>query len=87
MAKVFIPAQLVDVTGGLQQVEVSGTTLGQIIDQLEEQFPGIQARLCHEGHLHPSLQVAIDDTISTQGLSAPVTQNCEIHFLPAIGGG
>ena len=87
MAVVFIPAQLRGLAGGNEQVEVSGATVRQVVAALESQFPGIQDRLCANGELAPSLQVAVDGVMSTQGLRAKVGEKSEVHFLPAIGGG
>ena len=46
MATVHIPPQLVRFTDGARQVEIPGTTLREIVDALDERFPGI--RDCHE---------------------------------------
>ena len=45
------------------------------------------ARLCRGDSLAPGLQVSIGNTITTRGLRATLAPDCEIHFLPAIGGG
>ena len=87
MARVFIPAQLRELSGGAKQIELPGTTLRQIIDGLEAAFPGIRERLCSGGAISPALQVSIDGALTSRGLLAPVAPDSEIHFLPAIGGG
>ena len=86
MATVFLPSQMRDLTGGVVQVDSTGTSLAQILDELEARFPGIRERLCDEDGLQPGLQISIDNT-STRKLSTKVESNSEIHFLPAIGGG
>lgn len=87
MPIVFIPAQLRTLTGGVSQLEVEGGTVRELVETLEEQFPGIRARLCQGDELAPSLQVSIDSAMNTQGLRAKVTPGSEVHFLPAFGGG
>jgi sulfur-carrier protein len=87
MPTVFIPAQLRGLTGGLPTVDVRGNTVGEVIAQLDEQFPGIRGRLCQGTDLMPGLQVSIDHRFTRQGLAAPVLPSSEVHFLPAIGGG
>jgi molybdopterin synthase sulfur carrier subunit len=87
MPTVFIPAQLRGLTGGLPTVEVRGGTVGELIMQLEEEFPGFRSRLCKDGDLMPGLQVSIDHRFTRQGLAAAVQPASEVHFLPAIGGG
>mgnify|MGYP001205465066 CR=1 FL=1 len=87
MATVFIPPQLRDLTDGASQVETEGRNVGQLIDRLESQFSGIRARLCRDGQLSPSLQVSVDNVMSSRGLFTKVQPDSEVHFLPAIGGG
>lgn len=87
MATVFIPPQWRDLTKGTSQLEVPGVTVAEVVEQLENQFPGLKARICPSGQLAPSLQLSIDDQMSRRGLRAPLKPNSELHFLPAIGGG
>src|SRR4029077_15271370 len=49
LAIVYIPAQLGGVTGGKSPFEVEGTTVRQVIDNLERACPGIGERLIAEG--------------------------------------
>jgi molybdopterin synthase sulfur carrier subunit len=87
MPIVFIPPGLRDLTGGMAQVAAPGSSVGAVIDALEDQFPGIKARLCRGDSLAPGLQVSIGNTITTRGLRARLEPDSEVHFLPAIGGG
>lgn len=87
MAKVYIPAAWRDLTGDASDVELAGSSLGQIIQALNERFPGIAARACDDGGIAGGLAVSIDGAITSRGLLAPVAVQSEIHFLPAIGGG
>ncbi len=87
MARVFIPAQLRKVSGGQSEIELPGTSLRQIVEGLEEAFPGIRGRLCSGDDIAHTLQVSIDGALTARGLLAPVGPDSEIHFLPAIGGG
>jgi molybdopterin synthase sulfur carrier subunit len=87
MAKVFIPAQWRDLSGGVAEVRLDGESLAQVVAALEARFPGIEARLCDEGRIVGSLAVSIDGAVTSRGLRAAVKPDSEIHFLPAIGGG
>jgi len=87
MATVFIPALLRKLTGGRESIVASGRTVGQIIDQIEEQFPGFRLQVMEKGELKPSIAVSIDGELATGGLFDPVRESSEIHFIPAIGGG
>ncbi len=87
MPIVFIPAQLKSLTGGVSQVEMEVDNVGQVIEQLEAQFPGIRDRLCDGDQLAPTLQVSVDSSMGTRGLRTRVAEAQEVHFLPVIGGG
>jgi molybdopterin synthase sulfur carrier subunit len=87
MPRVFIPSPLRDLTGGQAELDVSGSTVRQLIAALESSFPGIRGRLCQGEELSPALQVSIDGTFSRRGLDARVPPTSEVHFLPVFGGG
>ncbi len=88
MATVFIPSLLEGLTGGARTVEVSGRNLRQVINALDERFPGMKERLLDEdGALIPEIMAAIDGETNHLGLLQPVTETTEIQFVPAIGGG
>jgi sulfur-carrier protein len=87
MARVFIPAQLRDLTAGQAEIEVAGSTVRALVEALEKQYPGMSDRLCSGGELSPALQVSIDGTFSRRGLDARVQPASEVHFLPVFGGG
>ena len=87
MPTVFIPPALRSLTGGSAQVEASGSNVRRLIDDLEMRYPGIRDRLCEGTALRSGLAVAIDGNISSLGLIQKVPEKCEVHFLPALGGG
>jgi molybdopterin synthase sulfur carrier subunit len=76
-----------ELTGGTSSVDIDATNVRQIVEALDERFPGIRARLCVGDALSPALQVSIDGVVSTRGLAAKVKPKSEVHFVPAIGGG
>jgi molybdopterin synthase sulfur carrier subunit len=87
MAHVWIPPLLRDLTGGKETADVPGATVAEVIDALEQHFPGMRARLCPDGSLRPGLTVSVDGEVARFGLRERVGPDCEVHFLPAIGGG
>jgi molybdopterin synthase sulfur carrier subunit len=86
MARIFIPSQLRDLTEGLAEINLEGSTLREVIEALEMRFPGVKARICDGQQLLPGLQVSINH-VSTRAMSAMIKPESEVHFLPAIGGG
>ena len=59
----------------------------QIIDNLDSMFPGFKNRLVEDGRVKPNISVAIDGEITPLGMIEKVTEDSEVHFLPAISGG
>ena len=87
MVTVYVPTMLQSMTGGVKQVQVEAANVRQVINQLEEQFPGIKDRLMEDNQVRPNLSVAIDGEIARMGLLERVRENSEVHFVPAISGG
>jgi len=87
MPVAFIPKPLRDLTAGRSEVSVDGATVGEVIEALDRQFPGLAARIRRGELLAPGLQVSIDHVMTSRGLAAVVGPDSEVHFLPAIGGG
>ena len=87
MALVFIPSLMQNLSNGEQRVSVEGANVRQIIDNLDSMFPGFKNRLVEDGRVKPNISVAIDGEITPLGMSEKVTEDSEVHFLPAISGG
>ncbi|HIF43121.1 MAG TPA: MoaD/ThiS family protein [Dehalococcoidia bacterium] len=89
MAEVWVPPKLQQLTDGNQQVQVEGTTVRRLINNLELLYPGIKDFLVDEMEedLVPGLAVIIDGEVSLLGMLDKVGEDSEVHFLPAIGGG
>ncbi len=87
MATVYIPTMLLPVTGGVKQTQVEARNVRQLINGLEEQFPGIRERLIEDNQVRSNLAVSIDGEVARMGLLERVGENSEVHFVPAISGG
>jgi molybdopterin synthase sulfur carrier subunit len=87
MARVWIPPLLRDLTGGQPTVTVGGASVREVIEELDQLYPGTKARLCDGETLRPGLAVVVDTGVARLGLREPVGPDSEVHFLPAIGGG
>jgi molybdopterin synthase sulfur carrier subunit len=87
MATVHIPAPLRTLTGGETEVTVSGETLNEVLDRLDETYPGLKSRLVSGSRMAPGLAVFVDGAVPAAGLRAKLTPTSEIYFAPAIAGG
>jgi molybdopterin synthase sulfur carrier subunit len=87
MAKVWVPSLMRDLTGGQTVVTVKGSTVREIVENLEAAYPGVRKRLLSGDKLKPNIGVAVDGDVSRLGLMERVRPNSEVHFLPAVSGG
>ena len=87
MAKIFIPTMLQSLTAGVKRVDLDARNVRQIIERLEELYPGMKDRLVEDGEIRPNLAIAIDGDVAIMGMLEKVEENSEVHFVPAIGGG
>ena len=89
-AKVILPHVLRTKIGNRKSVTVAGSTIREIIDALEHDFPGLRFNLCHEtGELRPFVNIFLDreDIRYLQGLDTPVHTGTTIHILQSVAGG
>lgn len=87
MPRVFVPAALRSATGGCDQVEVEGATIGELLDALEDRFPGIRGRIVDGDRLAAWLSVVVDGSLVNKSFWTPIGPDSEVHLLPAISGG
>jgi molybdopterin converting factor small subunit len=87
MPTAIIPALLRKFTDGHERVSVSGSTVREVIEDLERKFPGLAEHLLEAGDVKPSIAISIDGEVVPGGILEPVSADSEVYFLPAIGGG
>jgi len=87
MPTVYIPSLLQNLTGGKGRVEARGSTVRDVIQDLEKSHPGVRDRLIDNGQLRANISVAVDGEITPLGLLEEVDEDSEIHFVAAIKGG
>jgi molybdopterin synthase sulfur carrier subunit len=88
--KVIIPTLLRRLTDNADAVEVEATTVRDILDRLDERYPGFRARVCEEtGELRRFINIYVDgeDVRFLNNLSTLVPERAEVSIVPAIAGG
>jgi molybdopterin synthase sulfur carrier subunit len=88
--KVRIPTQLRELTGGAAEVDVDGTTVAEVLKQLEAAHAGFAERLYDDqGELRRFVNVFVadEDIRFLQGLDTPVTEGQVVSIVPAVAGG
>jgi MoaD family protein len=86
---VKIPTQLRSATDGESVAEVSGSTVGEVLDSLYERFSELRSRIAEDGGLRRFVNVYVggEDIRFLEGLDTPVADGDEVTILPAVAGG
>ena len=87
---VRIPTPLRRLTDGQDKVDVEGDSLGDVIDAMNDQYPGIRERICDDqGQLRNFVNVYVngEDVRFLQGLETATTDGDEVSVVPAVAGG
>ncbi|RCW42904.1 molybdopterin synthase subunit MoaD [Halopolyspora algeriensis] len=86
---VSIPTILRTHTGGQKSVEANGSTVAEIINDLDSRHSGLKDRLVKEGNLHRFVNVYVndEDVRFVGGLDATVSDGDSVTILPAVAGG
>jgi molybdopterin synthase sulfur carrier subunit len=90
MTAIRIPPVLRAQAGNQKKVEVTGATVGEALDSLIEQFPGLKEQiLTDDGTLNRFVNVYVNgrDVRYEQELATAVEGNDEVILLPAMAGG
>ena len=87
---VRLPTVLRGQAGGQATVTVEGSTIGDVLRELVNEFPGMAGQLLNEdGSLHRFVNVYVndDDVRYLSALETPVREGDEVSLLPAVAGG
>lgn len=87
---VRVPTPLRRIAGGAKDVQASGETVGALIEDLEQQFPGFKDRLCEDdGTLRRFINIYVngEDIRYAQGVDTSVKEGDEMSIIPAVSGG
>ena len=87
---VRLPTLMRTYAGGQATVQANGTTLGEVFDDLERQFPNLRGQVVDdEGELRRFVNVYVDDedVRYLDKLGTKVGDGAEVSILPAVAGG
>ena len=85
-----IPTQLRNLSGNTAEVQVEGTTVGDVLKGLDAQHSGFAERLFDEnGGLRRFVNVFVadEDIRFLQNLETPVEDATVVSIVPAVAGG
>lgn len=85
--EVRIPTPLRSYTAGRARVEVDGSTVAEVLEQLDRSFPGIRFRMVDEqDRLRPHLKVFVGDDL-VRDLETSLRGDETITIMQALSGG
>lgn len=84
---VHIPSPLRSYTNGASKVEAEGTSVDELLDHLDKQFPGIKFRMIDEqSRMRQHIRIFVNkDTVET--VKAPLKSSDEVRIICALSGG
>jgi len=87
---VRIPTILRTYTDGESQVSAEGTTLNEVIEDLDASYPGIKGRILDEqGAIRRFVNVYVgnDDVRFLDALDTKTPDGAQVSVIPAVAGG
>ena len=87
---VRIPTILRTYTGGESEVKAEGSTLAEVLDDLEAGYSGIRARILDDaGEIRRFVNVYVgnDDVRFLDGLATATHDGTQLSIIPAVAGG
>lgn len=88
--QVRVPTILRTYTEGASEVEADGSTLREVLDDLESRHSGIRARILDDaGQLRRFVNVYVgnDDVRFLDGLDTATPDRSQVSVIPAVAGG
>ena len=75
--------------GGAREVEASGATVRELLEDLSERLPALGDKVYDGAEIRPYVNVYVDgeDVRTRGGLDAPVREGATVVLLPAMAGG
>ena len=87
---VRVPTPLRRLTNGQDKIDVTASTVSELIDQMERDYPGFKERLVDEtGDIRYFVNLYLngEDVRFLQGIETSTKPGDEISIVPAVAGG
>ncbi len=88
--QVRIPTPLRKLTGDQDVVEIEGSTIDEILKNLDVAFPGLSERICDEnGNVRRFVNIFVndEDIRFLEERATKINEGDEVSIVPAIAGG
>lgn len=84
---VHIPSPLRSYTNGASKVEAEGTSVDEMLDHLDKQFPGIKFRMIDEqSRMRQHIKIFVNKE-TAETIKAPLKTTDEVRIICALSGG
>lgn len=84
---VTLPTPLAEYTKGSREVEASGKTLDDLLQDLDRQYPGIRFRMIDEqGQIRAHIKLFVNAELE-RSLGAPLAAQDAVIIVAALSGG
>ena len=89
MTLVRVPPVLRSEAGGVREVDATGSTVRELLEDLVSRIPALGSRVYGEGEIQPFVNVYVDgeDVRTREGLETVVRDTSTVILLPAMAGG
>jgi sulfur-carrier protein len=87
MPKVIVPSQLRGYTSGRAEVSAEGATLGEVLLDLERQFPGFRFRVIDEQDRVRRHIILFVGQERRDELATPIPPGADVQIVGALSGG
>ena len=85
--RVRIPSTLFSYTGGAAEAEAAGGTLGEVLADLDRQYPGLRFRIVDEqDRLRTHIRVFVDGKLA-KALDRDTAAAADVMIVAALSGG
>jgi molybdopterin converting factor small subunit len=85
--KVHIPSPLLSYTNQKNDVEANGSSIAEMLDDLNRQYPGIRFRMIDEqDSIRPHMKIFVNGE-QVWGLETALKDSDEVYILQALSGG
>ncbi len=85
--KVIIPSPLLSYTNQNKEVEADGSTVADLLEDLNRRYPGIRFRMIDEQDaIRPHMKIFVNGE-QVWRLDTALATNDEVHILQALSGG
>ncbi|HEX6531356.1 MAG TPA: MoaD/ThiS family protein [Nitrospira sp.] len=85
--RIHIPSALRSYTKHQSEVEVEGSTLGEVLFALDGRYPGFRFRIVTEqDRIRPHIRIFVNDE-QAQELQSPLRHEDRVYIVCALSGG